>query len=101
MEMNREMCILDGDTHASLKKKTTFSRSWILIEPNGKSKILDLDKYSIMQRVEINARDLRILEPMLSYPSAILGREKAIVLNLEVKISSFVTSYICLNLSRI
>lgn len=54
-----------------------------MIDPNGQSKIVDLDKYSIMQRVPINARDLRILEPMLSYPSTILGREKAIVLNLE------------------
>ncbi|GKE31671.1 magnesium transporter MRS2-2-like protein, partial [Tanacetum coccineum] len=32
---------------------------------------------------EIHARDLRILDPLLSYPSAILGRERAIVLNLE------------------
>ncbi|OIT35649.1 magnesium transporter mrs2-i, partial [Nicotiana attenuata] len=39
---------------------------------------LDLDKYAIMKRVPIHARDLRILDPLLSYPSAILGREKAI-----------------------
>ncbi|VAI21739.1 unnamed protein product [Triticum turgidum subsp. durum] len=37
-----------------------------------------------MHRVDINARDLRILDPLLSYPSTILGRERAIVLNLEV-----------------
>uniref|UniRef100_J3LSQ0 Magnesium transporter n=2 Tax=Oryza brachyantha TaxID=4533 RepID=J3LSQ0_ORYBR len=36
-----------------------------------------------MHRVDINARDLRILDPLLSYPSTILGRERAIVLNLE------------------
>ncbi|WMV47310.1 hypothetical protein MTR67_040695 [Solanum verrucosum] len=36
-----------------------------------------------MKRVSIHARDLRILDPLLSYPSAIFGREKAIVLNLE------------------
>lgn len=82
-EMKREKFIVAVDTHASLKKKTSVSRRWILIDPNGQSKIVDLDKYSIMQRVPINARDLRILEPMLSYPSTILGREKAIVLNLE------------------
>nr|XP_017252494.1 PREDICTED: magnesium transporter MRS2-2-like isoform X2 [Daucus carota subsp. sativus] len=67
----------------SLKKKTTVSRNWILIDTNGESEILEMDKYDIMQRVPIYARDLRILEPLLSYPSSILGREKAIILNLE------------------
>lgn len=64
--------------------KTGVSRSWILVNNKGQSSILDLDKYAIMKRVSIHARDLRILDPLLSYPSAILGREKAIVLNLEV-----------------
>lgn len=47
--------------------------------------LLEVDKYAIMHRVGIHARDLRILDPLLSYPSAILGRERAIVLNLEVR----------------
>ncbi|KAH7577625.1 hypothetical protein JRO89_XS01G0277200 [Xanthoceras sorbifolium] len=68
---------------ASLKKKTAVSRSWILLDHNGHSTILDVDKYVIMRRVQIHARDLRMLDPMLSYPSTILGREKVIVLNLE------------------
>lgn len=59
-------------------------RSWIVIDSAGGDTILDADKYAIMHRVQIHARDLRILDPMLSYPSTILGREKAIVLNLEV-----------------
>ncbi|KAF3640692.1 Magnesium transporter MRS2-I [Capsicum annuum] len=63
--------------------KTGVSRSWILVDNKGQTSILDLDKYAIMKRVSIHARDLRILDPLLSYPSAILGREKAIVLNLE------------------
>ncbi|KAM3736671.1 hypothetical protein ACB098_10G181600 [Castanea mollissima] len=70
-------------TQASLKKKTAVSRSWISLDHNGESSILDADKYTIMRRVQINARDLRILDPLLSYPSTILGREKVIVLNLE------------------
>ncbi|XP_074366555.1 magnesium transporter MRS2-I-like [Apium graveolens] len=79
-----EGLIVDVDyIQESLKKKTTISRSWILIDTNGESKILEMDKYDIMQRVPIYARDLRILEPLLSYPSTILGRDKAIVLNLE------------------
>ena len=36
-----------------------------------------------MRRVSIPARDLRILDSTLSYPSTLLGREKAIVVNLE------------------
>ncbi|KAK2970182.1 hypothetical protein RJ640_019650 [Escallonia rubra] len=65
------------------KKKKVVCRSWILLDQRGLGTILDLDKYAIMRRVPINARDLRILDPLLSYPSTILGRERAIVLNLE------------------
>ncbi|KAL8513718.1 hypothetical protein ACS0TY_012999 [Phlomoides rotata] len=68
---------------SSFKKKSAVSRSWILLDSRGQGKIMDLDKSEIMRRVPINARDLRILDPLLSYPSAILGREKAIVVNLE------------------
>ncbi|KAL9232958.1 hypothetical protein vseg_008011 [Gypsophila vaccaria] len=68
---------------AGLTKKAVGSRNWILVDSNGLGTVLDLDKNSIMQRVHIHARDLRILDPLLSYPSTILGREKAIVLNLE------------------
>lgn len=73
------------------KKKTRSSRSWILLDATGNSTVLDVDKYAIMHRVQIHARDLRILDPLLSYPSTILGREKAIVLNLE-HIKAIITS---------
>ncbi|KAF5466037.1 hypothetical protein F2P56_015995 [Juglans regia] len=65
------------------KKSQTVARSWILMDCTGEGEVLDVDKYAIMHRVHIHARDLRILDPLLSYPSTILGREKAIVLNLE------------------
>ncbi|XP_077247370.1 magnesium transporter MRS2-I-like [Tasmannia lanceolata] len=68
-----------SDLQPSMKKKT----SWILLDCTGEGTILDIDKYTIMNRVEIHARDLRIIDPLLSYPSAILGRERAIILNLE------------------
>ncbi|XP_010932874.1 magnesium transporter MRS2-I [Elaeis guineensis] len=71
------------ETQNALKKKTAVSRSWILLDSRGEGTILDADKYAIMHRVQIHARDLRILDPLLSYPSTILGRERAIVLNLE------------------
>ncbi|KAM7253881.1 hypothetical protein ACFE04_031563 [Oxalis oulophora] len=64
-------------------KKTAISTSWIVVNRNGDSSMVDVDKYAIMQRVAIHARDLRILDPLLSYPSTILGRERVIVLNLE------------------
>ena len=57
------------------------------IDAEGSTMMLEADKYAIMHRVGIHARDLRILDPLLSYPSTILGRERAIVLNLEVSLS--------------
>ncbi|KAL1561802.1 Magnesium transporter MRS2-I [Salvia divinorum] len=74
-----------------LKKKGGGSRNWILLDSSGQEIALDVDKYAIMHRVQIHARDLRILDPLLSYPSTILGRERAIVLNLE-HIKAIITS---------
>lgn len=73
-----------GGGGGSLSKKPAGSRSWILMDSSGQETILEVDKYAIMHRVQIHARDFRILDPLLSYPSTILGRERAIVLNLEV-----------------
>ncbi|CAN6992171.1 unnamed protein product [Brassica oleracea var. botrytis] len=76
----------------TVKRQTPLSsRSWISIDATGKRTVLDEDKYAIMQRVKIHARDLRILDPNLCYPSAILGRERAIVVNLE-HIKAIITS---------
>ncbi|XP_034692178.1 magnesium transporter MRS2-I-like [Vitis riparia] len=80
--MGRDGFVVPGDIQLASKKKTAVS-SWVLMNDNGESTILDVDKYVIMRRVHIHARDLRILDPLLSYPSTILGRERAIVLNLE------------------
>lgn len=85
--MARDVHVVSPDPQvaaAAVKKKTQPARSWILIDASGQSTILDADKHAIMHRVQIHARDLRILDPLLSYPSTILGREGAIVLNLEV-----------------
>jgi len=45
--------------------------------------VVEAGKHAIMRRACLPARDLRILDPVLSYPSTILGREHAIVVNLE------------------
>lgn len=81
--MGIEGFIIPADEHVAIKKKTLVSSSWVLFNRDGDSKLLDLDKYSILRRMQIHARDLRILDPLLSYPSTILGRERAIVVNLE------------------
>ncbi|CAH9115850.1 unnamed protein product [Cuscuta epithymum] len=68
-----------------LKKRGhgTGSRSWIKIDQNGNSKTMELDKATVMRHCSLPARDLRLLDPMFIYPSTILGREQAIVVNLE------------------
>ncbi|XP_019444477.1 PREDICTED: magnesium transporter MRS2-I-like isoform X1 [Lupinus angustifolius] len=72
------------ELHASsINNKTCALRSWIMIDHHANETILDVDKYTIMRLLQIHARDLRILDPLLSYPSTILGRDKAIILNLE------------------
>lgn len=84
-EMANEVAIVPAAAPADdPKKKAAALRSWILMDGAGKEEVLEVDKYAIMHRVRIHARDLRILDPLLSYPSTILGRERAIVLNLEV-----------------
>ncbi|KAG8658642.1 magnesium transporter MRS2-2 isoform X2 [Manihot esculenta] len=94
-DMARDGCVVPADPQvaaaAAVKKKTQPARSWILVDASGQGTILDADKQAIMHRVQIHARDLRILDPLLSYPSTILGRERAIVLNLE-HIKAIITS---------
>eukprot|EP00850_Spirogloea_muscicola_P016772 SM000139S00089 [mRNA] locus=s139:71615:75400:+ [translate_table: standard] len=74
---------------ADLAKKKVLelgARTWMRIGEDGGAVVLDADKYAIMHRVGIHARDLRLLDPLLPNPSSILGRERAMVLNLEVSL---------------
>ncbi|KAK4263587.1 hypothetical protein QN277_028978 [Acacia crassicarpa] len=72
-----------GSSVRGLKKRGHGSRSWIKIYQDGNSKTVTLDKATIMRCCSLPSRDLRLLDPMFIYPSTILGREKAIVVNLE------------------
>lgn len=72
-----------GTSISGLKKRGHGSRSWIKIGEDGNSQIVTLDKATIMRHCSLPSRDLRLLDPMFIYPSTILGREKAIVVNLE------------------
>ncbi|KAL0368389.1 UNVERIFIED_CONTAM: Magnesium transporter MRS2-I [Sesamum calycinum] len=67
-----------------LKKKGAGSRSWILIDSSGQEVILDVDKYAIMHRVQIHARDLRILDPSCLTRPPSLAHIKAIITSEEV-----------------
>ncbi|XP_041992600.1 magnesium transporter MRS2-1-like [Salvia splendens] len=68
---------------SGLKKRGQGLRSWIRVDVTGNSGVIEVDKFSIMRRCDLPARDLRLLDPLFVYPSTILGREKAIVVNLE------------------
>lgn len=68
---------------AGLRKKATGVRSWLLLDSTGQTQVVEAGKHAIMRRTGLPARDLRILDPLLSYPSTVLGRERAIVINLE------------------
>ncbi|GAV61198.1 CorA domain-containing protein [Cephalotus follicularis] len=65
------------------KKKAAGSRLWMRFDRFGVSELVECDKSSIIKRVSIPARDLRILGPLFSHSSNILAREKAMVVNLE------------------
>lgn len=66
-----------------IRKKAAGLRAWLVLDSNGQTQVMEAGKHLIMRRTGLPARDLRILDPMLSYPSTILGRERAIVINLE------------------
>ncbi|KAF3789852.1 Magnesium transporter [Nymphaea thermarum] len=75
--------LFQGLDLSGLKKRGHGVRSWIRIDSSGDSQVVELDKLAVMRRCDLPARDLRLLDPLFVYPSTILGREKAIVVNLE------------------
>ncbi|XP_052192851.1 magnesium transporter MRS2-4-like [Diospyros lotus] len=65
------------------KKKAGGARLWMRFDRFGQSELIECGKSTIINRVSIPARDLRILGPVFSHSSNILAREKAMVVNLE------------------
>ncbi|XP_052173504.1 magnesium transporter MRS2-3 [Diospyros lotus] len=72
-----------GPGGVGLRKKAAGVRPWLLLDATGHAQVVEAGKHAIMRRTGLPARDLRILDPLLSYPSTVLGRERAIVINLE------------------
>ncbi|KAL6312012.1 hypothetical protein AAG906_017695 [Vitis piasezkii] len=76
-----------GGAGGKAKKKTGGARLWMRFDRCGQSELLECDKSTIIRRAAIPARDLRILGPVFSHSSNILGKEwlaeKAMVVNLE------------------
>lgn len=73
------------DVKPPVLKQVQQVRKWLSLTPDGDASSLELSKIKVTQQLGIPLRDLRILDPLLatSYPSALLAREKAIVVNLE------------------
>lgn len=72
------------------KKKTGGARLWMKFDRNGQSETTEWDKSAIIKRVSIPARDLRILGPLFSHSSNILGTFFVLFcccFNFEVRIS--------------
>ncbi|KAM4088641.1 hypothetical protein ACJW30_07G086800 [Castanea mollissima] len=69
-------------TSSGPKKKGTV-RAWLVLNTTGQAQVFEAGKSDIRSRTGLPGRDLRSLDPVLSYPSSILGRERAIVINLE------------------
>ncbi|KAL8465261.1 hypothetical protein ACS0TY_034678 [Phlomoides rotata] len=74
------------------RKKVAGVRSWQVMDSTGQVQVVEAGKHAIMRRTGLPARDLRILDPVLSYPSTVLGRERAVVVNLE-HIKAIITAH--------
>ncbi|KAL6007642.1 hypothetical protein ACLOJK_033142 [Asimina triloba] len=76
----------------------TETKAWLVISESGKSHMEEVGKQSIIRRTGLGPRDLRMLDPVLSHPSTLIGRKRAIVVNLE-HIKAIVTATEALVLS--
>ena len=61
------------------------ARKWVKVDKRGTSSIIQAEKNELTHQLGVQLRDLRVLDPYLaaSYPSAILSRDRALVVNLE------------------
>ncbi|KAI5003578.1 hypothetical protein ZWY2020_030738 [Hordeum vulgare] len=65
------------------KAAAAASQEWLVVPTDEEQRAGEFGRHRIMEMTGLPARDLRMLDPLLSYPSTILGRDRAIVVNLE------------------
>ncbi|BAB89805.1 putative magnesium transporter [Oryza sativa Japonica Group] len=65
------------------RKGAAASRKWMVVPAVGEERRVEFGKHQIMKMTGLPGRDLRVLDPVLSYPSTILGRDRAIVVRLQ------------------
>lgn len=65
--------LLPAGTGKASKKKVGGARLWMRFDRWGQSELNEWDKNAIIKRAAIPARDLRILGPIFSHSSSILG----------------------------
>lgn len=74
-----------GGKKQARKASTVNVRNWLRLDQYGETSMIQADKWKLTHKLGVQGRDLRIMDPSLatSYPSAILCREKALVVSLE------------------
>ena len=70
---NAPVATASGASTSKSKKKMGGARLWMKFDKFGQSELIELDKGTIIKRVGIPARDLRILGPVFSHSSNIVG----------------------------
>ncbi|WVZ85672.1 hypothetical protein U9M48_032567 [Paspalum notatum var. saurae] len=56
---------------------------WAAVSGAGAWRVEAIGKHRLMRRTGLPARDLRALDPALSYPSSVMPRDRAVVVNLD------------------
>ena len=68
--------------HAAAAAAGAAAGEWAVVSA-GAWRVEAIGKHQLMRRTGLPARDLRALDPALSYPSSLMGRDRAVVVNLE------------------
>ncbi|RLN04663.1 hypothetical protein C2845_PM13G24300 [Panicum miliaceum] len=70
--------------HAAAAAAGAAAGEWAVVSAGaGAWRVEAIGKHQLMRRTGLPARDLRALDPALSYPSSLMGRDRAVVVNLE------------------
>ncbi|CAL8467341.1 g6878 [Coccomyxa elongata] len=61
------------------------ARKWMLVDDRGDAWVVEADRSVLTAQLNLHSRDLRLLDPMLTqiHPSAILCRDRVLLVNVE------------------